>query len=459
MNTIRIKRILWICLSLGILGFFAVFIHYYRYRFIPLVITGTEDQIQINPLEVYTDQLTYQTSDSIFVYIKSDQSGFGILERIESNNKRSQVDNFSFKTQTQNISTQQPKTGCHWTVSDTLLIRDHYKPGYYSLRLETKTDTTSFEFIIEQRQSSKIAVLAPTSTWVAYNNWGGQSLYNNYLEEKTTYYVSSKRPNPENDVRVEAHSTNFFLNNYNAILLPDYALEYDTDLLKDVDVIVLNYHAEYFTELMYNNLLSLLENKGISLISLGGNQMYWKTMWNKEYDIMECRKDLTSFDNSILNYGGMWRHHLNMAEHNVLGVQFTDAGMHSYAPYEVKQSNHWIYKNTGVKDGDLFGYSGIDKYPLSGDETDKVVTPSENTIVLAKGLNCTDKNPVKGMDDNCMGNDGADFVLKTNPNYSVLSTGSIQSGSGLEIDPVFTQMIENFIKYTLSQSKSSSKTH
>lgn len=448
MKKITLKSFFWISFSLGILCLLAIFTHYFRYRYIPLVLVGTESQIEIDSLEVYTNQLTYQIGDSIFIHIKSNQSGFGELHRIESDHTLNRTDSFQFNKQQQDIHLSQSKDGCFWKVSDTILVTRSHNPGYYSLDLKTTTDTTSFRFIIENRTPSKIAVLAPASTWVAYNNWGGQSLYHNYIEDKTTYYVSSQRPYPNHDVRVEAHSTNYFIDNYNAILLPDYALEYDMDLLNSADVIVLNYHAEYFTETMYNNLVSLLEDGHKSLISLGGNQMYWKTQWHNGYKTMECRKDLTSFDDHYLNYGGMWRHHYNKAEHHILGVQFTDAGMHSYAPYEVKHAEHWIYKDTYVKPGDIFGLSGIDNLPLSGDETDKMNGNSDQVIVLAKGLNCSKNNPIKGLDDNCLDNAGADFVLKTNPNYLVLSTGSIQSGSGLGIDTVFTKMIQNFIEYS-----------
>lgn len=453
MRKITFKKILWLSFTLSLLAIAAIFIHYYKYRYIPLVIIGTKDQIKIKPLEVYTDQLSYQIGDTIFIQIKTDKPGKGQLIRTKSGLNEKYFDSFTFEIQNQLIQLDQSKNGCQWTCSDTIIITENHPSGYYKINLNTKTDTSSFNFIIENRKSSKIAVLAPTSTWVAYNNWGGQSLYHNYIGDKTTYYVSSLRPDPNNDIRIEAHSTNYFLDNYNSILLPDYALEYDIELLKNVDIIILNYHAEYFSEKMYNNLVSLLEDEGISLISLGGNQMYWKTEWNSQYTVMECRKDLTSFDNHILNYGGMWRHHFGKAEHHILGVQFTEAGMHSYAPYEVKNANHWIFDSTNVKSGDLFGFYGIDENPLSGDETDKVVQYSEDIVVLAKGLNCTDKNPLDGLDDNCMGNDGGDFILKTTPNYSVLSTGSIQSGSGLAIDTVFTTMIKNYINHEINNSK------
>ncbi len=450
MKKITFKRLIKMSLFVLLMMLSAIFIHYYRYRFTPLVNIGSVDQIVIEPLEVYTNKLSYQVGDSLFIYIKSKETGQGTINKTIQQNKFP-IQTFDFNIQEQQINYTQSEKGCSWDISDTIIISEEFQPGYYSVDLETGNHKTTFNFVIENRKKSKIAVLAPLSTWVAYNNWGGKSLYVNNIEDKTTYYTSSKRPNPNNDIRVEANSTNYFLTNYNSILLPDYSLEYDLELLKQVDVIVLNYHAEYFSELMYNNLVTLLEDYNISLISLGANQMYWKTYWHDNYAYMECRKDLTSFDNHILNYGGMWRHHINKSEHNILGVQFTEEGMHSYAPYEVKNSTHWIYDNTNVKSGDLFGLYGIDSLPISGDETDKITASSNDITLLAKGLNCTSKNPYKNLNDNCSNNAGADFIIKTNPNYSVLSTGSIQSGSGLGNDKVFTTMINNFIHHEIDK--------
>lgn len=442
MKKVNLKKII-----LGsILGCIAliccIFLYYFRYRFMPLISIGNEDHIEISDLEVYTNKLSFSAQEDIEFYVKSNSNGTGYLIHNES----TKVDSFEFSSKTYPFNKTESANGCSWLVSGKITPNKPLQPGYYALVAETEKDTSKFHFIIENRKKAKIAVLAPTSTWVAYNDWGGQSLYINNFEKKTTYFVSSKRPNPKQDVRVERHSTNFFLEHYNAILLPDYALEYDMDLLKTVDVIVLNHHAEYFTETMYNHLQQLIEKHKISLISLGGNQMYWKTKWNADYSQMECRKDLTSFEGNILDYGGMWRHHLNKAEHNILGVQFTDAGMHSYAPYEVLEPNHWIFKGLDLKKGDLFGYHGIDSFPLSGDETDKMVKQTPNMTLLAKGLNCSTKNPVKGFDDNCKENNGADFIYKALKSNSILSTGSIQSGSGLGVDTVFTKMIENYLK-------------
>ena len=72
--------------------------------------------------------------------------------------------------------------------------------------------------------------------------------------------------------------------------------------------------------------------------------------------------------------------------------------------------------------------NGINQLGLSGLETDKITRSSKRYVTLiAKG-----QNPNNG---------GADLIIKELGNNAILSTGSIQSGSGLGVDSVFTKII------------------
>ena len=80
-----------------------------------------------------------------------------------------------------------------------------------------------------------------------------------------------------------------------------------------------------------------------------------------------------------------------------------------------------------------FGEKGMDGRGTSGDEMDKINEQSpKNTVVLAKGT-----NPENG---------GGDLLIIENPKNGILSFGSIAAGSGLNHDPVMSQMLHNFMK-------------
>jgi hypothetical protein len=410
----------------------------------PMVSVESKDMITFNDIEGYTDKLSYKLLDTIFLSINAKRKGKIFITKL--NAQRSIIDSIMIQPYRQDNNDSMAEYGCNWHVTHSIPVDSKYSPGYYTIEYESDSEIVYSNFIVENHSESNIAILVPISTWVAYNDWGGKSLYKNYLEPKTVYYVSTQRPFRNAIDRAESNISNFFIENYDATLIPDFYLETEMELLNGYEIIVLSYHCEYFSEKMYDNLNHLVKSEKKSLISLGGNQVYWKTQWNDDYSIMECRKDLTSFDNSVFDYGGMWRHHLNKSEHNLLGVRFTEAGMDSYAPYQVKESEHWMFEGLNVEEGSVFGLNGINDLPISGNETDKIKTLTTNMTVLAKGLNCMDINEnYRSIDNNCGINSGADFVIIENEKNSILSTGSIESGAGLGIDSIFTGMIRNFI--------------
>ena len=445
------KHLLKILVAIPFLCCLAVFVHYYKFRYIPLVASRNYEDISFKDIEGYTDKLSYRLSDTIHISLNAKKQGKGYITKLT--NGETVIDSFSVNITKQIFDEGSAENGCNWSVYKSIFLDKNYSPGYYSIEYKSNTESSYSHFIIENRAASKVAILAPVATWVAYNDWGGKSLYKNYFESKTVYYVSSQRPFQSPINKGESNLSSFFIKNYEAALLPDYYLETEVALLKNYDVIILAHHCEYFSEKMYKNLRHLIENEKKSLISLGGNQLYWKTKWDNGFKVMECRKDLTSFSGTTFDYGGMWRHHIYQSEHRLLGVRFTEDGMHSYAPYEVKNPSHWMYRNLNVSQGSVFGRTGVNGLPLSGGETDKIVSLKDNMTLLAKGLNCTGQNnEYTSIDGNCGENPGADFVILENEGYSILSTGSIESGAGLGVDPIFTGMIKNFIEYNTTNT-------
>jgi len=144
----------------------------------------------------------------------------------------------------------------------------------------------------------------------------------------------------------------------------------------------------------------------------------------------------------------MWRHNLR-PEANFLGIQYTPAGMDTYAPYKVKKPDHWLFEGTQVEKGDLFGFKGINDYPISGDETDKKSWFSSwDVTVIAKGTNPANSHndPIYRNSSKIKKGGGAISFREVNDKTGILATGSIQSGSGLGQDSVFSKLIMNFSK-------------
>ena len=312
-------------------------------------------------------------------------------------------------------------------------------PGIYTLTLSGGDTSFEIPLIIRPAKPNKVAILAPLTTWHAYNQWGGKSFYKNGVDSQGVDFVSTLRPLTsvssakghfsENNLFSLLHVYRWFDARYGADLLPDSWLEAHPEELKQYETVVLFGHCEYFSPRMYSTLASIAHAG--KLISLGGNQVYWKVRWQKNFTILEVHKDGDFFSGTDIP-GGQWRNALT-SEARILGVAFSPKGYGSSAPYKVVSPDHFLFKGTHLSAGDTFGIEGFDQRGICSEEMDQryAGTPPQ-TILLAKGLN--------------PGDGGGDLVfLRHEKGGFVLSCGSIGCGSGLGVDPVFSNLVSNFM--------------
>lgn len=427
--------------------------HFLDYKAIP--------QMNPNDWDIYCDKMAYTLGQPIPVCIRNTlASNYLVVEKIIAaytyeNIYTSSVLSILNQPITKNCSIN----GCDWSSSLTIPSSTFKAPGYYRIALSEGEGAYFTIIISDPTTSAEVIILAPCSTWTAYNPWGGKSLYLNGLDKKSTFFVSTQRPNSaleynkeENihDINVEATIFNWFSSRYTTSIYPDYILEENPAVLADCKIIVLAYHGEYFSDKMYRTLRELIQKKKKSYINLGGNQIYWKVKWHNDFKTLECRKNCSPFENTF-DFGGLWRNSL-YPEKKLLGVYFSDPGTGTYAPYQVTDPTHWLFNGTNVTKGQLFGIKGINELGICGDETDK----SFDSISIAKGMNAKDVGeyisyPNPNFKWNQAG--GGDICIKElSEKQAILATGSIQSGAGLGVDSVFTAIIKNFTEKYLQQT-------
>jgi N,N-dimethylformamidase len=119
-----------------------------------------------------------------------------------------------------------------------------------------------------------------------------------------------------------------------------------------------------------------------------------------------------------------------------LGVVCTTEGIMTAAPYRVIDGSHWVFENTGLRNGDLFGEKTLhERVPggASGHETDKRSASSPvNTVLLARGI-----NPDNG---------GAEIVYhEPGKAGAVFSVGSITWVPALLVDPKLSRITRNVL--------------
>jgi hypothetical protein len=169
-----------------------------------------------------------------------------------------------------------------WHVS-LAVSTSGWEPGFYVLRLRT---TSGWEHQVPYIVSSPsaagtVAVVVPVTTWQAYNQWGGYSLYDGPAGDRRSWAVSFDRPyhgvGGMNDFRtavvpivIRAEMTGVPLSYFANVDLHD-----DHDLLSGALGYVSTGHDEYWTASMRTT-IETARDAGTNLAFLGANTMYWR---------------------------------------------------------------------------------------------------------------------------------------------------------------------------------------
>jgi hypothetical protein len=337
----------------------------------------------------------------------------------------------------------------------------------------------SFPLVVAPRKpEARIAVLACTNTWNAYNPFGGRSNYYqaarlgsepvvnsrqdlaryslpDYGEWKLGYYepLSFDRPNPANVVPENETITHLIEGRMACAMAPaewrtlgwmeregfhydlysDYQLHSGELPLDAYRVLLLNVHPEYWSAQMYDRVKSWVYQKGGRLVYLGGNGINGPIEFLDDAT-MRCINDWPEGTESRF-------HCYKESEANLLGVVFTESGAMTVAPYRAVKPEHWIFEGTGLRAGDTFGHkTQHERYGdgASGHETDKISRSSPSaTVLLAKGL-----NPDDG---------GGEMTYYELPNGgAVFSVGSITFATALFLDDPCARITANVLRKFLA---------
>lgn len=386
------------------------------------------------------------------------------------------------------------QTGVRWNCDgfpSPPTIQAPERGGLYYLWARTPSGASfSFPWIVAPRQPrAKIAVVAATNTWNAYNNFGGRSNYIHadrlpdspivYSRQDLDRYrdpqpfggwrppdsdyapLSFDRPEPMNHLFDDPEATDPIRGRNQCHLAPtewrllawmeregfDYDLYSDTQLhdgtlpLSVYQVLVLTAHPEYWSREMYFRAKAWVQSGG-KLVYLGGNGLNCEVTFDSN-GAMRCLTHLFSAHGEMggaNDRGGFWdsrMHRRVESEANLLGVACSETGIMTSAPYRVVDPAHWVFAGTGLTKNERFGQTTLhERVPggASGHETDKRMASSPpNTHFLAKGL-----NPDEG---------GAEVVM-IDPfeKGKVFSVGSITWIAALFTDSVVSRVTANVLR-------------
>ena len=206
--------------------------------------------------------------------------------------------------------------------------------GLGRLRNPLKEPRASLIYFVVRNDDSRSDIVVQTSdtVWQAYNNEGGTSTYGSIdpaNPRPRCFKASLNRPlktraqRPVNAYLGSEYPINRFLeaNGYDLT----YIAGVDTDrygevLLSQHKVFFSNGHDEYWSGPQRHN-VEMARNRGLHLVFLSGNEMYWRIRWEDNYRTMVVYKESQSavkIDPEASEWTGTFR---DSREINPLGSQ------------------------------------------------------------------------------------------------------------------------------------------
>ncbi len=235
--------------------------------------------------------------------------------------------------QTQPACIKQSSTGLmdcgNWAVSASWTVPSTAVSGIYFAKL-VRTDGTSgsshIVFVVRNDAShSDLLYQTSDTTWQAYNDWGGNSLYDGTAPDGRAWKVSYNRPF---NTRGDSAEDFVFNAEYPAVRWLEangydvsYFSEVDSDrsgaLIKNHKVFLSVGHDEYWSGNQRAN-VEAARSAGVNLAFFSGNEIFWKTRWESSiagpsttYRTLVCYKETQ--DEEILDpldpptWTGTWR--------------------------------------------------------------------------------------------------------------------------------------------------------
>ena len=296
---------------------------------------------------------------------------------------------------------------CGWPASVNFKVPTDAPGGTYLLKLTRVAD--GFEsyvpFVVRQEnERADVLVVLPTSTWAAYNNFGGTSLYEDDDDvpsntDRRGYRVSYDRP------FAQGYGTGTLLSNERSAITwlesQSLRISYATaeafdetdDILPNSPVLVLPGHDEYWTELRRQRTQTAV-GRGMSLLLLSANTSYWRVRLDASADGRPARV-ITCFKGAGGDTGSPLTHRFrddpdSEPEDALFGVMYRDrlAMVDVDAPVLIGNTHHWAFEGTGLEPGDVFwrvnGYELDSMGP--GAPTDTTVLATSPLLSLNGGL-------------------------------------------------------------------------
>jgi hypothetical protein len=312
------------------------------------------------------------------------------------------------------------ENGCGWPAALEIPIGPDWRSGYYPVTLRAGDERTEAFFVVRPaaggRKAPMILVLS-TSTWNAYNDWGGPSLYTGgttvsferplargfldkpqpmrrkmqpELDREGLWYFEWAEPlglsvwsggsgwaTWERDFVRWAEAGGFELD-----IAISEDLEQHPEVLEGHRLFVSAGHDEYWSWGMRETLDAFTDAGGNAAI-FSGNTCFWQVRYDDGHRSMTCFKYRADDDPVVgtpdeRRLSGVWSdRRIAWPETRTIGLTFTHGGYSRYGlgvprgsgAYTVWRPEHWVFEGADLHYGDELGRAdSIVAYEVDGVE-------------------------------------------------------------------------------------------
>jgi hypothetical protein len=290
----------------------------------------------------------------------------------------------------QDVPPPDPATGlieCRWRDPVHIETRDANGPwpsGVYLARLtiaSSDADRRAQSFIVfvvrDDDRASALVFQSSVTTYAAYNNWGGRSLYGFNSAGTPARKVSFDRPYAMKPYGARLDGAGDFLRRweYNAVRFLERE-GYDVTYITDVDTharadallrhtIYLSVGSDAYWSWPMRDHVEAARSQGVHLVFLGAGACFWQIRFEADSSgradrtIVAYKEAAGSLDPFALDRDpqhhrlitSRWRDRpISRAEERLIGEMYADDPVD--ADVVVDAASHWAFAGTGLKRGD-----------------------------------------------------------------------------------------------------------
>ena len=369
-------------------------------------------------LEAYCWPRSVEPGETVAIHASTDLDGFAI-EVARDGASREVLSSGRGAAGHHAVPEDASSMGCRWPAALEVPVGEGWRSGYYAVTLTSGDERADAFFVVRSRRqgAAPILMVLSTTTYDAYNDWGGPSLYTGGTQ------VSSERPlAPGFLVKPEPHRRKMqplpdreglwffewaeplglsvwsggagwwnwerpFLhwaerNGFDVDVAISTDLEAHPHLLDDRRMFVSVGHDEYWSWRMRDRLDAFAAGGGNAAI-FSGNTCCWQVRFGDERRTMTAFKYRADEDPVLgtadeRTLSGLWSdRRIGRPETSTTGLTFTRGGYSRYGlgvprasgAYTVCRPDHWAFEGTRLRYGDAVGLAdSIVAYEVDGCE-------------------------------------------------------------------------------------------